>query len=113
MNLQKYFGFMAILAALTVAPVAMAGDDNHRHTTHASAKKGGYISAQKAGQIARSRVKNSRVQKVEFDGDDNYGAVYEVDWWQVVVLNMTSKSMPKQAKSSMSELTVKSKATMH
>lgn len=79
MNLQKYFGFMAILAALTVAPIAMADDDNHRHTTHASAKKGGYISAQKAGQIARSRVKNSRVQKVEFDGDDNYGAVYEVE----------------------------------
>lgn len=54
-------------------------DDDYRERRVYAQKKVNYISAQKAGQIARSRVKNSRVRKIDFDHDDRYGAVYEVD----------------------------------
>lgn len=70
---------MAMASALVFAPMAMADGGKHRHKTSASTKKSGYISAQKAGQIARSRVKDGRIHKIEFDDDDSHGVVYEVE----------------------------------
>ena len=82
MNITKKLSLIAVmLSATLLAPVAMADDDyddDDRHYRTSQAKTN-YISRQKAGEIARSRVKNSRVKKIDFDGDDNYGAVYEVE----------------------------------
>ena len=90
MNITKKLSLIAVmLSATLLAPVAMADDDyddDDRHYRTSQAKTN-YISRQKAGEIARSRVKkitsthvkNIRVKKIDFDGDDNYGAVYEVE----------------------------------
>lgn len=76
------FTLACLLSAVFVAPVAMADDDyddDDRHRRTQVQNKGNYISAQKAGQIARSQVKNSRIKSIDFDHDGRYGAVYEVE----------------------------------
>lgn len=62
-------------ATLTTTPVVLADDDDRRIYQQNKAQ---YISHQKAGQIAKNRVKNSRVVKVEFDHDDGI-ATYQVE----------------------------------
>lgn len=77
--LHKNLSIMVLLGVLLGTTSAWADDDDYRPRHNQAQNKGNYISGQKAGQIARARVKNSHVKKVEFDHDDRYGAVYEVE----------------------------------
>lgn len=70
---------VAVLIGALLGTTTVWADDDYQERRAQTQNKNNYISAQKAGQIARSRVKNSRVRKIDFDHDDRYGAVYEVD----------------------------------
>lgn len=91
-NFKKLLAVFALSSVVCYAPNALADDDwddddyrprhsqtqakQHRKNTHANR----YISRQKAGQIAKSRVKGSSVRSIDFDrNDDGRGAVYEVE----------------------------------
>lgn len=74
-SLKKLLTAVAIASTtLVTAPVAFADNDARIYQQN----KAKYISHQKAGQIAKNRVKNSRIIKVEFDHDDGI-ATYQIE----------------------------------
>lgn len=76
-NFKKLMTVVVIsTVALTTTPIALADDDDDRRIYQQN--KAQYISKQKATQIAKNRVKNSHVKKVEFDHDDGI-ATYKVE----------------------------------
>lgn len=113
-DFKKLFGVLAVSTLVGIIPVYAddgrdddVDDDDYRprqtqvtkNRQDTKATRTHMISRQKAVQIARSRVKNSRVVSVDFDrNDDGHGAVYDVELrnnrgqqWDVKIKATTGK----------------------